>query len=584
VPQPPANLHYELWLETADGVLQNIGPLEVENGRIFTTTARSENLLLTYSRALISIELEGTAPDAIIGDITFTGELPDDFLDELRQVLVDGGDGVGLLDNALEQTAVAAQHAGFSVDALAANDLAEAKKHVEHVINILDGETGSRFGDVNLDGQIQNPGNGVGVRVYLENSRRHVEQALQTESITVIQQQQAAEAIAAIDNSLAVLEEIFDNALTMLSTDTPAEAQPFADAMQAGLNELQSTDSQSTIAAALAQTVILAEIPIVAAADDLAPPDPIADAALNQVGLVQFGSGDGVENSRITLQLDQIPTSAAGQQLVVRLQNSATDDLLSLGTVDVHSEWGSTTITTDRNLLADFDQLLISSEPAGQAAEITNDILYTAALQTELTRQIQQLLVDGDAGKGALFGVEEQIGTAMQHYQFSLEAMNSGNLTEAKQHTEHVINILDGEEGSFFGDVNQDGQIQNPGDGVGVRGYWQRVIAEVDGLPETAVTPFTNNQQFYADLLTATAENNINTVVTTIDQATKILASDTTAEAQPFIDNVGLLLESLLVGSDLDNNGTIDPLFAEAGIETAINLAQAINEIPILTR
>ena len=201
-----------------------------------------------------------------------------------------------------------------------------------------------------------------------------------------------------------------------------------------------------------------------------------------------------------------------------------------------------------------------------------------------MTRQIQQLLVDGDAGKGALFGVEEQIGTAMQHYQFSLEAMNSGNLTEAKQHTEHVINILDGEEGSFFGDVNQAGQIQNPGDGVGVRGYWQRVIAEVDGLPETAVTPFTNNQQFYADLLTATAANNINTVVTTIDQATKILASDTTAEAQPFIDNVGLLLESLLVGSDLDNNGTIDPLFAEAGIETAINLAQAINEIPILTR
>ncbi|KAA3662753.1 MAG: serine/threonine protein kinase, partial [Chloroflexi bacterium] len=235
--QPPADFHHELWLESSNGDLLNMGEVVVENGRIFTTVDLNENVLPTTSRVLLSVEPDEIDATEITGDIAFTGELTDAFISEIRQVLVDGGDGVGLLDNALGQTAVAAQHAGFSLDALAANNLTEAKQHLEHVVNILDGESGERFGDVNLDGQTQNPGNGIGVRVYLEKSREHLQQALQTDSITIVQQQQGAEAIAAVDNSLITLENIFDNALTMLSTDTPAEAQPFAEALQAGLNE-----------------------------------------------------------------------------------------------------------------------------------------------------------------------------------------------------------------------------------------------------------------------------------------------------------------------------------------------------------
>ncbi len=579
VPQPPADFHYELWLESAEGVVQNAGPVEVENGRVFTTVSRSENLLRTTNRVFISVEPDGTAPSQISGDIAFTGELPAGFLSEIRQVLVDGGDGVGLLDNALEQTAVAAQHAGFALDALSANNLTEAKQHLEHVVNILDGESGDRFGDVNLDGQSQNPGDGVGVRVYLEKSRDHLQQALQTESITIVQQRQGAEAIAAIDNSLLTLENTLNNALTMLSTDTPAEAQPFADALQAGLNELQRTDNRPTIVAAFEQTQILAEIPLIATSDKLAQPDPVANADSGQVGLVQFGKSGGVENGRISLQLDQIPAPTTDQQLVAWLQNSTSNELLPLGPVEIRSEWGNLTVAGDRNLLDDFDRLLISSEPAAQTNSITGDILYAADLQAELAQQLQQLLFDSSTGKGALFGVEEQIGIALQHYQFSVDALNSGNFTEVKQHTEHIINILDGEGGDFFGDLNQDGQTQNPGDGVGVRGYWRQVVEDVGVMGETAV--FTPNQQFYATLLTTTAENNILATLETIDQASKILASDTAEEAQPFIDNVGLLLNSLLTGTDLDNNGVIDPLLGEAGVEASTNLALDINEIPI---
>ena len=579
VPQPPAGFQYELWLETTEGELLNGGPVIIGNGRVFTTIGFDENPVATINRVIMSIEPDETDAEEITGDIAFSGQLPDEFTSELRQILVDNGDGVGLLDNAVAQTAVSAQHAGFALDALAANDLTEAKMHLEHVVNILDGETGERFGDVNLDGQTQNPGNGVGVRVYLEKSRNHLETALQTDDVTIVQQQQGAEAITAVNNSLTTLENIFDNALRMLATDTVEEAQPIADELQAGLDELQSVDNQPTIAAAFAQTVILAEIPLVANTDLLVQPDPIANLELEQVGLVQISESEG-ENGRISLQLDQIPAPTADQQLVAWLQNSETDELLSLSAINIASEWGELIVETERDLLVEFDQLLISMEPAGQDSDTPGDILFTANLQTELAQQIQQLLVIGDDGKGALLGAEQQVGAAFQHYGFSQVGLNAGNLNEAKHHMEHVINILDGEDGELFGDVNQDGQTQNPGDGVGVRGYWIRVADAVVVMSET--TTFTPNQQFNSELLTATAENNVITTLETIDQALKIIASDTIEEAQPFMENVGVLLEALVSGTDLDKNGSIDPLIGEAGIDAATNVALAINEVPIV--
>ena len=80
--------------------------------------------------------------------------------DETPQALMD----------AVAQLGIAMSHAGLLGDSLAADDLAMAQAHAEHVINILDGEDGRYFGDINRDGKTQNPGDGVGVRGYLEQA------------------------------------------------------------------------------------------------------------------------------------------------------------------------------------------------------------------------------------------------------------------------------------------------------------------------------------------------------------------------------------------------------------------------------
>jgi hypothetical protein len=51
--------------------------------------------------------------------------------------------------------------------AISEGDLAGAKSHAEHVINIVEGESGANFGDWDGDGLVQNPGDAFGLLPYL---------------------------------------------------------------------------------------------------------------------------------------------------------------------------------------------------------------------------------------------------------------------------------------------------------------------------------------------------------------------------------------------------------------------------------
>jgi hypothetical protein len=68
----------------------------------------------------------------------------------------------------VEQSSVAVQHVQNAVNAAAIGSLSEMRAHLEHVVNILEGASGPRFGDHDGNGQAQNPGDGFGVRSYAE--------------------------------------------------------------------------------------------------------------------------------------------------------------------------------------------------------------------------------------------------------------------------------------------------------------------------------------------------------------------------------------------------------------------------------
>jgi serine/threonine protein kinase len=609
-PLPPAGNHYNVWLRSPEGSLHNVGQAAVEhgyNGHIFLRGS-FESLDPVFadvaSGVLISIEPDGEGgnpPAQPTGPIAYSGQLSETFAAEMQRVLVrapdTGDDGErGLLAGAREQLFVAIQHAQFCIDALEKDDLAEAKMHTEHVVNILDGEEGEFFGDLNLDGQAQNPGDGFGVGDYLRESRRHIEQALERVSPNARRLYHAERATSAIESSLEGVDRVIDESLTLIATDTLAEAQPFAEDMLAQLNALVAGASTGeVVAAAHEHALALAAIPLIAEHGHVAAPDGVAEAVPGRVGFMRFANGTGgVRAGSFFVQIaraDPLPPGAhydawllkerstGGEEADTDASGEATAPLF-LGQFDGLNGYLHLTGSHDKNLLDSYQRLVVSVEQTEANLVPAETFAFEARLASEGGEEALRLISgENEDQPGSLYGAKEQTLVAIQHKGFAQDELDGGNLAEAKRHTEHVINVLDGEEGEHFGDVNFDGQAQNPGDGVGVRGYLEQLTAEMESIQQA--DGLTADQRFYASLVITTSTQRMEKTEEAIQQALKVIASDTQEEARPFLAELELLLDEVLNGHDMDENGVVDPLVGEGGILVAQELVLALHEVHI---
>ena len=68
-------------------------------------------------------------------------------------------------------------HADEMQAAAGRGNLAAAKRHAEHLINLIEGNTGADYGDVDHDGVVEDPGDGTGALTYLQQVREQAAQA-----------------------------------------------------------------------------------------------------------------------------------------------------------------------------------------------------------------------------------------------------------------------------------------------------------------------------------------------------------------------------------------------------------------------
>lgn len=226
----PAGSHYELWLVDDSFNTLNLGHFAA-NSDVNFSGSTAENLLGTYSGAIISVEPDDL-DDGEIGPVAFNGRIPAGSLLHIRHVVTAfpaNPDGKAFLIGAEEQLLLAVEHAGFMLDEVANDNIREAQRHAEHVVNILDGENGARFGDLDGDTIAQNPGDGFGVRGYLEGAKQHAQLAADAEDATAEVQLHAGHVLISSDNTLARLEAAIDEALRIIASDSAAEAQPAAE-------------------------------------------------------------------------------------------------------------------------------------------------------------------------------------------------------------------------------------------------------------------------------------------------------------------------------------------------------------------
>jgi plastocyanin len=66
-------------------------------------------------------------------------------------------------------------------------------------------------------------------------------------------------------------------------------------------------------------------------------------------------------------------------------------------------------------------------------------------------------------------------------------AVRRGDLQAAKGVAERIVNLIEGKSGTHFGDLDKDGSIEDPGDGIGLLNYLQVVKSAGRGAPVSAL-------------------------------------------------------------------------------------------------
>jgi hypothetical protein len=222
--------HYELWMQADAGELLRFGAFAVDGGSVEFAGESESNLLAEYNRVLISLEADAETDVVTPTQVILTSTLPSDLLALSRQLLVsdEAGEPAPLIA-VRSQITLAVEHSGFLADALTADDMPEVRRHAEHLVNILDGESGSFFGDLDRDGQSQNPGDGVGVRVYLEQAHDLMEEMVEAVTTTAELRVQAQAVVTMLGESQTLVEDARDQALQVFATTSGVDLQTISE-------------------------------------------------------------------------------------------------------------------------------------------------------------------------------------------------------------------------------------------------------------------------------------------------------------------------------------------------------------------
>lgn len=234
VPALPDGLVYQGWLLGNDGTVISTGVIILApDGRAALTwdSPNSENLLSRYVQFQITLE-PAAGSVTPTGKVVFSGMLEGTVLTNARRLFVKNeGEPATPLDTAFAlglraQTDLAAQHVTNAVNAAAIGAVDEMRAHLEHVVNILEGAGGPRYGDHDGNGSAENPGDGFGVLGYTGQIASLIpEQVAIGETVATLQAQVAA---------------VQDKCLEILQMEDPAAAAAQLGELQALIEQLKS--------------------------------------------------------------------------------------------------------------------------------------------------------------------------------------------------------------------------------------------------------------------------------------------------------------------------------------------------------
>lgn len=257
VTPPPDGSVYEAWLSGAKQQPLSLGKLTLTGDTVNHTFVNPKGQILVglYNGMFISVEPANDNNPAPSGVVAYQAEIAPAVLEQVRLILAanpqtPNKDALGL--NMLNQVAdKMAQEVGFQQDySITNNDLAALKIQAEGIVNIIEGQGGANFGDLDGNGEVYHTGDGFGLlgsgdgAGYLQAIANAAAAAAQAEGATAEVKLRAEQTQTAVDNAISLTEQIQDLELQILQAPDIASATKSVNqvaALFAQLNEADTT-------------------------------------------------------------------------------------------------------------------------------------------------------------------------------------------------------------------------------------------------------------------------------------------------------------------------------------------------------
>jgi len=221
VTSPAAGTAYEGWLVSDDGTVKlSTGIITVEaDGSVDSTFDSSsegntgQNLIHNYDKALITVEPVPDADPGPSGVVAFSAQIPAATMAHIRHLLTNWppGTDAGILTNLQTTLGGAIFHANLAKN----SDTLDAKiLHIHHVINAIEGESGTNF-DISFGDPA---GDGISVLAHATD-RKHAGFAASTDVDNAALAAQAALVEASGANASAATGLARDQALKVLTSN-----------------------------------------------------------------------------------------------------------------------------------------------------------------------------------------------------------------------------------------------------------------------------------------------------------------------------------------------------------------------------
>lgn len=239
------------------------------------------------------------------------------------------------------------------------------------------------------------------------------------------------------------------------------------------------------------------------------------------------------------------------------------------------------------NLLASFDAIEITIEPSPDNDPLpSDDILLQGRLPPQALVHVGHLLVHRDDtpdNGGYALGLLKE-GEALQKQADLLRAaLEAEDLRGMTNIAEGIVNLIEGQLGEDYGDINGDGQLNDRGDGFGFLpngdrvGYLQGVR---DHAKLAAEQPdATDNIKLHAGHVQVCARNVAQWASSLRDLALDIAQAEDVQSVEGKTREAISLIGRIIAGQDLNGNEEVEPISDEGGVLTAFQHAQFMADI-----